>query len=144
MMNFILHRIAKSLFKINIVGYYHIKNSISLSNTLFSISKLKIKFALILLKVIFDYSKNTKKEKDMSHNFEDVIKFLNIPNSIFIIKNDFIFYKNFIDTFIKCKFISMENKRILESFKNLIEFSISRKLTNFIINKKIIKFKKKS
>ena len=80
----------------------------------------------------------------MSHNFEDVIKFLNIPNSIFIIKNDFIFYKNFIDTFIKCKFISMENKRILESFKNLIEFSISRKLTNFIINKKIIKFKKKS
>ena len=63
MMNFILHRIAKSLFKINIVGYYHIKNSISLSNTLFSISKLKIKFALILLKVFFDYSKNTKKEK---------------------------------------------------------------------------------
>ena len=88
MMNFILHRLAKSLFKINNVGYFHIKNSISLSNTLFSFSKLKIKFALILLKLIFDYSKNTKKEKDMSHNFKPIIKFLNIPNSIFIMKSN--------------------------------------------------------
>ena len=121
-------KIAKSLFKINNVGYYYIKNSI---NTLFPISQLQIKFTLIHLKFIFEYSKNIKKEKDMSNNFGPVIKLLNIPNSIFIIKNDFIFYKNFINTFIKCKFISMENKRILESFKNLIEFSTCSNLTNF-------------
>jgi glycosyltransferase involved in cell wall biosynthesis len=120
MMNFILHRIAKSLYKINNLGYYHIKNSQSLSNTLFPITKLKIKFSFLLLKLIFDYSKNTKNEKDISLNFYPIIKFLNIQNKISIIKKDFIFYKNFINTFIKCKFISMENKRILESFKNLI------------------------
>ena len=125
MMNFILHRIAKSLFKISNIGYYHIKNSQSLSNTLFPETKLKIKFSLILLKLIFDYSKNTKKEKDMTHNFYPIFKFLNIPNQISLIKKHFNFYKNFIKTFIKCKFISIENKKILESFKNLIDSSFS-------------------
>ena len=122
MMNFILHRIAKSLFKINIVGYYHIKNSQSLSNTLFPFTKINIKFYLILLKFIFDYSKNTKNEKGMSHNFYPIFKFLNNPNKITIIKKDLNYYKNFINIFIRCKFISMENKSILESFKNLINF----------------------
>ena len=122
LMNFILHRIAKSLFKINIVGYYHIKNSQSLSNTLFQFTEIKIKFYLILFKFIFDCSKNTKNEKDMSHNFFPIFKFLNNPKTISIIKKDLNYYKNFINNFIRCKFISMENKRYLESLKNLINF----------------------
>ena len=130
MMNFILHRIAKSLFKIRNVGYFHIKNSQSLSNTLFPETKLSIKFYLILLKLMFDNSKNTKNEKDMSHNFYPIFKLLNIPNKISIIKKDFKFYRNFINTFIRCKLISMENKRILEAFKNLIDFSLSTNLTS--------------
>ena len=130
MMNFILHRIAKSLFKINNIGYYHIKNSQSLSNTLFPNTKLKIKFSLILLKFIFDYSKNTKKEKDMSQNIYPLFKFLNFPNKISIIKKDFFFYKNFVNTFIRCKFISIGNKRILESFKNIIELSLNSNSTD--------------
>ena len=122
LMNFILHRIAKSLFKINIVGYYHIKNSQSLSNTLFQFTEIKIKFYLILFKFIFDCSKNTKNEKDMSHNFYPIFKFLNNAKTISIIKKDLNYYKNFINNFLRCKFISMENKRILESFKKLIKF----------------------
>ena len=130
MMNFILHRVAKSLFKISNVGYYHIKNSQSLSNTLFPETKLKLKFSLILLKLIFDYSKNTKNEKDMSYNFYPIFKFLNIPNQISLFKKDFNFYKNFIKSFIMCKFISKENKRILYSFKNIIDLSFSINLTD--------------
>ena len=131
MINFILYRIAHSFCKIQNVGYYHIKNSISLSNTLFESAKLKIKFSFILLKFIFDYSKNTKNEKDMSQIFKSIKEFSNIKDKLSIIKSDFNFYKIFINTFIRSKFISIENKRIFESFKNFIDFSFYYNTTNF-------------
>ena len=128
MMNYILYRICKSFCNIQNIGYYHIKNSISLSNTLFPRNILKKKFSLLLLKIIFDYSKNTKIEKDMSQNFYSI--FESLKNQLSNIKKDLNFYKNSLNNFLSCKFISNENKRILESFKNLIYFSFCCNFTN--------------
>ena len=75
MMNIILYKVTKSFYKINNVGYFHIKNSISLSNTLFSKTILKYKFSLALLKIIFELSKNTKKEKDIPQYFLSINHF---------------------------------------------------------------------
>ena len=63
--NYILYRVSNSYIFFNIIGYYYIKNNISITNNLFKKSKIKINFIFILIKLIFEYSKNTKFEKDM-------------------------------------------------------------------------------
>ena len=120
MMNFILYRVAKSFCFIKNIGYYHIMNSMSITNNLFKNTILRIKFSFIVIKLFFDYSKNTKIEKEMSqHFFSIIIKMFNIPQKLYNINKDFNFYINFIKIFLGCKFISKENKLILESYKNI-------------------------
>ena len=84
-MNFILYRVAKSFCFIKNIGYYHIKNSMSITNSLFKNTILRIKFSFIVIKLFFDYSKNTKIEKEMSQYFFSIIinKF-NIPQKLYI------------------------------------------------------------
>ena len=69
LMNFILHRSVKSLYFIEKIGYYYLvnKQSICYSNT--KSIKLLLKFNFFYLKVIFEYSKNNKYEKDMLNYF---------------------------------------------------------------------------
>ena len=119
-MNFILYRVAKSFCFIKNIGYYHITNSMSITNNLFKNTILRIKFSFIAIKLFFDYSKNTKIEKEMSqHFFSIIIKMFNIPQKLYTINKGFYFYINFIKIFLGCKFISKENKLILESYKNI-------------------------
>ena len=128
MINFIIYRTAKSLYFIEKVGYYYIKNSISITNNLFRNSELRIKFGFIFIKLVFDYSKNTKKEKDMfNHIFTNINKNFNILYKLSNINKDFTFYINFINDYLKCKFISKENRFILENYKNIINKQINNK-----------------
>ena len=63
--NYILYRMAKSYLFLNNIGYYYIKNNLSITNNLFKKSNFKIKYIFILLKFFFEFSKNTKYEKDI-------------------------------------------------------------------------------
>ena len=94
MMNFILYRVAKSFCFIKNIGYYHIMNSMSITNSLFKNTILRIKFSFIVIKLFFDYSKNTKIEKEMSQHFLSIIiKMFNIPQKLYTINKGFYFLK---------------------------------------------------
>lgn len=65
MINFILYRTSKSLYFMKNIGYYYIKHSQSITNNELNISLLRIKFGFIYLKLLLEYSKNIKYEKDI-------------------------------------------------------------------------------
>ena len=120
--NFILYRTAKSFFNFNIIGYYYIKHSESITNNLQKIDKLKIKFGFIFLKILFEYSKNIKYEKDIANIFfTSLIKRFSIGYNLSILKNGLDYFYNIINMYINFKFISDENKNILKQFKEIIE-----------------------
>jgi hypothetical protein len=116
--------VAKSFYYINIIGYRYFNGSASITSKLFLISELRLKFIFYYLKFIFEYSKNTKYEKDMvNHLFTSLNKRLNIKSkflSLIFNNDDYIFYDNIFNMYINCKFISNENKMILQSLKNII------------------------
>ena len=85
MMNYILYRIIKSFCQTKKIGYYYLKNTMSISHTLYTRTNLKNKFSMIVLKFIFDNSKNTNKEKYMSQSFFfSVIKLINFHDNLSI------------------------------------------------------------
>ena len=120
--NYFLFKTANSLFYYKKIGYYYIKNNLSITNNLFGKSILKIKFFFIILKLLFEYSKNSIFEKDIFNLF---LANFNNNNNIKIfssfIKNDYNFYYSIINNLIICKFITKENKQLLIILKNLIE-----------------------
>ena len=65
LMNLILYRTAKSFYFLNKIGYYYLRNSLSVTTQEFKLNDLKAKCQFLYLKFIFEYSKNTKYEKDM-------------------------------------------------------------------------------
>jgi len=122
--SFILYRTAKSFFFLKKIGYYYIKNSQSITKNMVKLSELKIYFIFIFLKLVFEYSKNTKFEKDMANLlFTDLNKNFNIeyrlsslfPNAYFNL------YKHIINMYLNCIFITKENKIILQKFKKKLE-----------------------
>ena len=124
-LNYILYRKAKSYLFLKDIGYYYIKNSLSITNNLFNKSNLKIKFIFILLKFIFEFSKNTKYEKDMSNFLFTKLNLefnLLIKLSIINKNNIFEFLKGIITMYLNSKYISKENKNLLLVFKNIIGF----------------------
>ena len=127
---FIIHQISKE----TIIGYRYFKGSASITTKLFIISELKIKFIFYYSKFIFEYSKNTKYEKDtVNHLFTSLNKGLDIKAkfSLFVFNNDdYTFYDNIFNMYINCKFISNNNKMILQSLKNII----NKKNRSFIKN----------
>lgn len=66
-MNYILQRTAKSFYYSKKIGYFYLPNSISITKNVYKISLLRIKFVFIYLKLIFEYSKNIKFQKDISN-----------------------------------------------------------------------------
>ena len=124
-MNYILHRIAKSFFFFKVIGYFHLSNSVSIMNNLFKIPELRTKFSFIYLKFVFDYSKNTKYEKDMAnHLFTVLNKQFNIAGRLQANdyeENDYNFYYEIVNTYLNCSYIDNENKYFLNNFKYIIE-----------------------
>ena len=123
--NYIIHRICKSYFFLNKVGYYYIRNSISITGNQFKISKLNIKFIFIYLKILFEFSKNNKYEKDMANIFlSNMLQNYNFKNIFLKIgKKDFNkYYKKLVNKYLKNKFISNENKYLLNYKKYDFKF----------------------
>ena len=120
--NYLLYRTCKSYLFIKKIGYYYTINSLSVTNNLFSKSDLRIKFAFILLKIIFEYSKNTKYEKDM-FNFLFTIfdKKFYLGQKISAFTHNSNFYYNILNIFLRCRFLTKENKKILQNLLKVIE-----------------------
>ena len=117
-MNYILLTCAKSFYFSKKIGYYYLKNEMSMTKNKNKISKIRIKFIIIYLKIIFEYSKNTKYEKDMF-------------NYLFtILNNNFNIYLN-------CRFITNENKYYFHYFKTIIENIFFSKINSSKDNFKI-------
>ena len=116
MMNYIIYNISRSLFFLKKIGYYYIKSSISLTTNLKKINELRLKFSFIYLQFIFEYSKNSKYQKDIVNKL-----FTNINKAIVHkmrkIKKNKKFFKKVIKIFLNCSFISDENKKVLKHLK---------------------------
>ena len=120
MMNFILQKEAKSLYFLKKIGYYYIKNSQSITKSLFKKSRLQQQFLFVYLKLVYEYSKNNKIEKDIFNLlFTNFSK--ELSKSTFPFNNNINFYSELIKIFLKCKFISRENNIILKDFKNKLK-----------------------
>lgn len=116
LMNYLFYRSAKSLFFIKKVGYYYIQNKKSITKTKINDNYLKSLF--YNLKLIFEYSKNNKYEKNMANAF--LYKFMpHIKNKKLklMISKDCSFYNNIIKLYLNSKFISIKNKKLLKNIK---------------------------
>ena len=98
---------------------------------MFKISELKMKFVFVFLKIVFEYTKNTKYEKDMfnllftqlNNNFNINYRLNNLSINQ-MINSKYSFYYEIINMFLNCSFITEENKNILNSFKATIDNKI--------------------
>ena len=113
-MNYILLKNAKSLYFLNHIGYYYFLNSMSICKQPLKKIKNNILFKFIYLKFIFEYSKNSKYEKDIGNYL--------ISNSFKLFKlrfdnNNYNFFYNIINMYLTSKFLSNSNKNILINIK---------------------------
>ena len=126
LMNFILLRTAKSFYFLKRIGYNYKRTNESITKKLFLISQRQIKFIFIFLKLIFEYSKNTKYEKDLLNlcltswliNFDKKLEKIHF-------NKDFYFYYEVINMIINCLYITDENLNLLINLKKLIEKKIN-------------------
>ena len=119
LINFLLYRTANSYFFLKRIKYYYIKNSDSITNNLYKISDLRIQFLFIYLKILFEYSKNNKFEKDMANVlFTNVIRRFNIRKNMKSNNNIYNFVYNFFILIIK-KYLN--NKYIYEDIKLILK-----------------------
>ena len=133
LMNYILLTKANSFYFSKRIGYYYLKNEMSITKNKNKMPKIRIKYIFLYLKIVFEYSKNTKYEKDMiNYLFTQLTKQFNIKNSLANLssKEDLNFYYYIINLYLNCIFITNENKYYLNNLKK-------------IINKKKIKNKNK-
>ena len=95
---FLLYKTANSFFYLKRIGYYYLTNSISITNNIKKISKVRLKFIFIYFKIVFVFSKNNKYEKDMANLlFTRFIKDFNIGKILSTYKNDIKFFKYIIN-----------------------------------------------
>ena len=122
MMNYIIFRIAESFFYLEKIGYYYIKNKLSITNNLFNKTPKRINMVFKYLKLILKYTKNNKYEKDMvNHLFTFLNKIFDIEKRLSNLKSDFNFYYEIINNYINSKFIKNENRYILEFYKHILK-----------------------
>ena len=134
-MNYLLHRTAKSLYFIKNIGYRYKKTSESITKKISKMPQMKLKFIFIYFKFLFEFSKNTKYEKDMLNlRLSQIFKF-NIENKLLDtnLKKDYYFYYVVINSIINCKYISEENLNLLKNLKNII---LKKNITYFKLKKK--------
>lgn len=120
-LNYFLYRASKSFFLKKKIAYFYIKNNQSITSK--RINTFDIKFIFLNLKFVFEYSKNTQYEKNMCNIlFKRIAIRRNIYKRILQIKDDFNFYFNVIDEYLKSEFISNKNKNYLRKTRlNLLK-----------------------
>ena len=111
-LNYLLYRASKSFYFSKKIAYYYILNRDSITKKKYKISDLKCTFWY--LKFLFQFSKNTRHDKNMLNTlFKRIVVRRNIWKKINRIKNDFNFYIDIIDEFLRNEFISIKNKKYL-------------------------------
>ena len=121
MMNYIIFRNAKSFYYLNKIGYYYLNNYLSITKNLFKNSHIRIEMIFIYLKIVFEYSKNNKYEKDMANFlFTNFNTRFNIPKRILDFNEDYLFYYEIINQYLNNKYLKDENKYFLENLLNIL------------------------
>ena len=120
-LNYFLYRNSRSFYLKKKIAYYYIKNKESITRK--RINNMDLNFIFWHLKFVFEYSKNTKYEKDMSNIlFRRLCIMRKIKERIMNIKNDYDFYIDIIDKFLNNKFINNNNKIYLrKTRRNLLK-----------------------
>ena len=122
LVNFMLHKLAKSFLFTDKIGYYYILSNQSITSNSSNFKK-RLKSNFLYLKYLFDNTKNNNIEKKMSEFvFSDI--FSNHPNMINIFKtlaNNSKFYLNIINKYLKSEFISLKVKQIMRIIKKAIK-----------------------
>ena len=123
LMNYLLYRNAKSLYFIKNIGYRYKKSSESITKRSFTMPQTKLKSFFIYFIFLFEFTKNTKYEKDMLNLIlSNMIKFLNVESKLLAnnLKEDYYFYYHVINNIINCIYISNKNKNLLNKCKKII------------------------
>lgn len=139
LVSYILYKVAKSYLFLHISGYYYIRGEENITTKIYKISHLQIKSILYNLKIIFDFSKNTKYEKDPAN-----LRFTQLSKAFFFDKllpylyfnKDFYLYYNIINLILKSPYFSQENKKIFEKMKFIIKKKIIENNSKNSIKKK--------
>ena len=127
LINFILHKIAKSFIFIKVIGYYYIINEKSITINSQSNFIKRLKSIFLYLKFIFENTKNNKIEKNICEYIFLKIYFYHNNNIIKNLKKltkDIQFYKTIIDLYLNCIFISFEAKIKLNMIKLAVNYYI--------------------
>ena len=109
-MNYILYRIAKSFYFIRKLGYFYIVNNQSITINLSEVSREYYKSIFVYLKLIFEYSKNTKHEKDMANRLLADLFIYKKINGLIFLEKDNKFYRDIINKYLESDFITNNNK----------------------------------
>ena len=127
LINHIIYMTANSYIYLKKIGYYYIRNHRGITKNI--IFKLKIKSIFINMKLIFEYYKNTKYERDIINAIFNIIKNdndFNIKNNYMVFKNichhndSLIMYNDIINKYLNCEYIADENKNILYYLKKYL------------------------
>ena len=81
-----------------------------------------LKFIFIHLKIVFEYSKNTKYEKNMVNElFERICINTKIKQRFRYLNEEYKFFNDIINMLLSNEFITIKNKKYLKIIKNIIE-----------------------
>ena len=124
LINFFLYRTVKTFYFLKKIGYYYIRNKKNINETQITRKTQTLKFQFLYLKIVFESTKNTLYEKDISNAILNSIINQNI--SIVFSDENFKFYIDIINMHLNCPFINLENKNYLSNIKNLINNKIQK------------------
>ena len=124
LINFILHRNAKSYYFIKKIGYYYLLNDESITNNNKDNLKKRLKSNFLYFKFIFQYTHNNERDKKIAdYIFSSIYENykLYIYNFFKEFAKDLLFYKDIINMYLNCYYISKGNKNILNKIKIYID-----------------------
>ena len=123
--NYLIHRKAKSYYFLKKIGYRYLRNSESISKQMHKLSGQRFNFIFKYIKFLFEYTKNIKREKDIVNIVLTILnRKKNIMESQISSMNydsNWKFYYDIINMFLDNEFISEENKVIFNNLKRIIE-----------------------
>ena len=91
LLNYILYRTAKSFYFLKKFGYYYIRNNYKKRQGYYNFNNIKFSFIHIIY--VFNYSRNTKYEKDMTNEiFKRLIYRKRIKNRLSILNREHNFF----------------------------------------------------
>ena len=115
LLNYNLYRTSKSSYFLKKFGYYYIKNKTKKRRIYYTFDNLKYSFIHIIN--VFNNSKNTKYEKDMTNEiFDRLIYKKRIKNKLHLLNKEFNFFINIINELNNNDFFKIKYKKYLLDF----------------------------